>query len=155
MPIVTVKTVINAPASKVWEAWDDFGNIDRFNPNVKRSFLIGGSADTGLGATRQCDLADGRNHIKERIVEYIPHRSMVVDIYAGTIPLKSATAAIQLRALGGIQTELTFTMDFVPKMGLIGRLLAPLMKPQFRKQISGLVNANRAFVEKAALPRAA
>lgn len=145
---VIVKSVVDAPVSEVWASWDDFGNIERFNPNVKKSFLIDGSKVTGLGATRQCDFADGKNYIQERIVEYIPQKKMVVDIYNGTVPLKSATAQIELNSISDHTTEVIFTMNFVPKMGLFGRLLIPLMKPQFRKDIGKLVDGNKAHVEK-------
>lgn len=152
MPKISVSSIIEAPISRVWDAWDDYGRIDQFNPNIIRSFLINNSASTGLGATRQCDLADGKNYIRERIIDYVPERRMVVDIYDGTIPLKSAIASIEMRPLGSMQTELSFTMEFTPKMGLIGRLLTPVMKPQFRKQISGLLTENRKFVESLGMP---
>ena len=155
MPTAEVKTVIDAPVSEVWTAWDDFGQIDQFNPNLKRSFLIDNSASTGLGAQRQCDLADGKNHVKERIVEYVPERLMVVDIYDGTIPVKSAIARIAMVPLADGRTELTFRFSFVPKLGVFGRLLGPLMKRQIRKSIGQLVAANRRFVETRAMRKAA
>jgi len=144
---VIVKSVVHASVSEVWASWDDFGNIERFNPNLKKSFLIESSKKTGLGATRQCDFSDGKNYIQERIVEYIPQKKMVVDIYNGTVPLKSATAKIELNPMNNNTTQVIFTMNFVPKMGLLGRLLIPLMKPQFRKDISKLVDGNKAHVE--------
>lgn len=147
MPHVTVSRTIDAPVSEVWASWDDFANIDKFNPNLNRSFLIGNNGDTGLGATRQCDLEDGKNYIQERIVEYVPEQKVVVDIYNGTLPLKSAKAEVQMRALGPTRTELTFTMHFVPKMGLIGRMMVPMMKPQFKKLLGKLLDGNRAYIE--------
>lgn len=80
---------------------------------------------------------------------------MVVDIYDGTIPLKSATARIAMAPLTAGRTELTFSISFVPKLGLVGRLLGPLMKRQMRKQIGQLVAANRRFVETRAMREAA
>lgn len=147
MAKVIVKSVVNAPVADVWSSWDDFGNIERFNPNIKKSFLIENSKDTGLGATRQCDFTDGKNYIQERIIEYIPQKKMVVDIYDGTVPLKSATAKIELNLAGEDMTEVVFTMNFVPKMGLIGRILIPIMKLQFRKDIGKLVGSNKTHVE--------
>ncbi|SDZ56564.1 Polyketide cyclase / dehydrase and lipid transport [Jannaschia faecimaris] len=155
MPQVVVKEIVNASVSQVWASWDDFGNIEQFNPNLKRSFLIAQSASTGLGATRQCDLSDGKNYIRERIIEYIPGKKMVVDIYDGTIPLKSARAEIELREAGRGKSEVIFTMNFVPKMGLLGLIMVPLMKPEFRKQIGKLLDGNRAFVERNGVPFAA
>lgn len=147
MAKVEIKRTINAPVAKVWESWNDYGNIDKFNPNLNRSFLIEGSGETGLGAKRQCDLNDGKNYIQEKVIEYIPERRIAIDVYNGTMPLKRAIATADMKPLGANRTELTFTMEFTPKFGLIGRLMIPLMKPQFRKLLGKLMDGNKAFVE--------
>lgn len=147
MASVTVTRVINAPLEKVWASWDDYANIDKFNPNLNRSFLIDNNGETGLGATRQCDLNDGKNFIQERIIGYTPLKKIKIDIYNGTMPLKRAEADIDLKPLGPNKTELSFTMDFTPKMGLLGRLMVPMMKPQFRKLLGKLVDGNKAYLE--------
>ena len=147
MPKVTLKRTIEAPVSRVWDSWNDYANIDKFNPNLKRSFLINDNGDTGLGATRQCDLSDGRNYIRERIVDYVPEERLTLDIYDGTLPLKRTQAIIEMRPLGPSRTELSFTMDFTPKFGILGRLMVPMMKPQFRKLLGRLVDGNKAYVE--------
>ncbi len=147
MASVTVTRVINAPLEKVWASWDDYANIDKFNPNLNRSFLIDNNGETGLGATRQCDLNDGKNFIQERIIGYTPLKKIKIDIYNGTMPLKRAEADIDLKPLGPNKTELNFTMDFTPKMGLLGRLMVPMMKPQFRKLLGKLVDGNKAYLE--------
>jgi uncharacterized protein YndB with AHSA1/START domain len=147
MPHVTVTRTIDAPVSEVWATWDDYANIDKFNPNLNRSFLIGENGATGLGATRQCDLEDGKNFIQERIVEYVPEQKVAVDIYNGTLPLKSAKGVVEMKAVGPNRTELKFTMHFVPKMGFLGLLMVPMMKPQFKKLLGKLVDGNRAYIE--------
>ncbi len=139
---------IDAPVAQVWASWDRFGAIDMFNPNLRKSFLINGSQETGLGAERQCDLADGKNFIQERIVEYIPERRMTVDIYNGTMPLKQAVAKIELTPLSPTRTRVEFTMSFTPKMGLLGRIMVPMMKPQFARLLGKLMDGNKAFVER-------
>lgn len=155
MSQVSIKQMIEAPVSDVWKSWDDFANIANFNPNLNRSFLINDNGETGLGATRQCDLSDGKSYIQERIVEYIPERKIAVDVFNGTLPLKSAKAEIEMRAMQPNQTELTFTMHFVPKMGLIGRLMLPLLRPQLVKMLGLLVEGNRAYVEDGVIQNAA
>ena len=147
MPQVMVSRAIDAPVEQVWNSWDDFGSIDVFNPNLSKSFLLPGSRQTGLGATRQCDLKDGKNYIQERIIEYVPQRRIVVDIFNGTIPLKKAVAEIDIEAAGFDRSKVTFTMTFEPKFGLIGRLMAPMMKRQFRRLLGKLMDGNKAFVE--------
>ena len=147
MAQVKLTRTIDAPVADVWAAWDDYGGIWRFNPGLTGSHLINGSEKTGLGAERQCDLIDGKNYIQERIVEYIPERLMAVDIFHGTVPLKRATATIDMKPHGAARTSLTFTLEFEPKMGLLGRMMLPLMRRQFRRGLSDLVDANKAYVE--------
>lgn len=148
MPDIIVNKTINASVAQVWESWDAFGDIERFNPNLKASRLINSSATTGKGAMRQCDLADGKNFIRERIVEYVPEKRMVIDIFEGTMPLKSAVVTFTLMAKGPESTNVSLRMDFVPKFGLLGRMMVPMMKPQFRKMFDRLLSANAAFVER-------
>ncbi len=147
MANVSVTRTINAPVEQVWAAWDDYADIQKFNPNLKRSFLLKGSRPTGLGAERQCDFIDGKNHIKERVIEYVPNQKMVVDIYDGTVPFKAAQAVIEMTPLGREKTRLDFTFRFTPKMGIIGKLMIPLIKSQFAPALANLVDGNKDFIE--------
>lgn len=72
---------------------------------------------------------------------------MKVDIYDGTVPLKKAAAQINLSRTNAGKTTVTFKMEFKPKFGLLGALLIPMMKPQFTKDIAGLLKKNAEFVE--------
>ncbi|MEM9330800.1 MAG: SRPBCC family protein [Pseudomonadota bacterium] len=148
MAKVIVTREVNAPLNAIWDSWDDFGNIVRFNPNLKGSFLINDSKATGLGATRQCDLADGKNYIQERIVEYVPMQKLTVDIYNGTMPLKKAEATFRFTPTTDKKTKVTMTMDFQPKFGLFGKMMIPMMKPQFRKMLNALLAGNAEYLER-------
>ena len=147
MATVTVTQEVNASVPAVWAAWDDFGNIFRFNPNLKGSHLINDSAPTGLGATRQCDLADGKNYIRERVIEYKPMQQIVIDIYEGTMPLKKAVATFNFNETTANKTKVSMTMDFEPKFGIIGKLMTPMLKSKFRQMLGNLLKANAEFVE--------
>ncbi|KAJ55845.1 hypothetical protein ACMU_08715 [Actibacterium mucosum KCTC 23349] len=138
---------VNAPVSQVWASWDDFGNIYRYNPNLNGSHLINDSADTGLGAERRCDLADGKNHILERVIAYQPEKLMKIDIYDGTVPIKRAFGTLTFKPVGADCTRVDFAFEFTPKMGLLGKLMAPLMKRQLRGGLESLLAANKAYVE--------
>lgn len=155
MATVTVRRTVAAPPSEVWASWDDFGGIAAFNPNLRGSRLMPGSAPTGLGATRQCDMKDGRNHIRERVTAYEPSRRMVVDIYEGTMPLKRAEATITLEPKGPRSTEVAMRMEFTPKFGPLGAMMVPMMRPQFRRMLQALLDANAAYVERGQTVRAA
>ena len=100
MARVIVRKTVNAHVSRVWDSWDAFGDIDRFNPHLKRSFLLPDSSATGLGAKRQCDMADGKNYVREKIIGYQPERRLEIDFFDGTMPLKSAKATFDFRETG-------------------------------------------------------
>ncbi|PZD75385.1 hypothetical protein C1752_00004 [Acaryochloris thomasi RCC1774] len=154
MANVTVYRTIHSPIEKVWESWDDFGGIYKFNPNLKHSRLIDGSQATGAGAKRQCDISDGKNWIREEVLEYVPHKSMKINIYEGTMPLKSAIATLRFRRVTANRTEVSMAMDFEPKMGLLGKLMLPMMKPKFRGMLNSLLEGNDAFVTQGQLANA-
>lgn len=146
MASVTVHQTVDAPIENVWASWDDFGEIYKFNPNLKHSRLIENSQSSGKGAKRQCDMRDGKNWIREELVEYVPHQSMTIDIYEGTMPLKQAIATLRFKPLSSHQTQVSMTMEFEPKMCLHGKLMLPMMKPKFAGMLRGLLEGNRAFV---------
>ncbi|MEM8776759.1 MAG: SRPBCC family protein [Pseudomonadota bacterium] len=146
MAEVIVQSTVNAPPELVWKSWDDFGNIAKFNPNLASSYLLG-NQPTGKGATRQCNLIDGKNHIRERIVEYVENERMVLEIYDGTMPLKKAIAVIVFEPKSEVQTLVQMQMTFTPKFGPFGAAMIPMMKPKFRKMLQALLDANAEFVE--------
>lgn len=146
MATVKVYRTIHSPIDKVWESWDDFGSIYKFNPNLKHSRLIDGSQATGPGAKRQCDINDGKNGIREEVMEYVPQKSMKINIYEGTMPLKSEIATIRFRRVTANRTEVSMAMDFEPTMGLLGKLMLPMMKPKFKGMLDALLAGNDAFV---------
>lgn len=147
MVTIIVEKTVNAPISAVWDSWDDYANIDGFHPGVQKSYLLGDSADTGIGALRQCDFTDGKTFLKEEIVGYEKNKMMAINIIGTNAPIKDASATFDFQALGSNQTKVVMTMAFTPKFGLLGRLMVPLMKRQFRKGLAGLLDGNAEHVE--------
>ncbi len=147
MAFIQETQLIAAPISQVWSTWNAFGEIVRFNPALRASALINGSKPTGLGAERQCDMKDGKNYIRERIVGYIPEERMEIDIYEGTLPIRDVRAVLDFAALAPARTRVTMSMRFTPRMGLPGLLLLPLMKPVMKRTMRRLLAANRDHVE--------
>lgn len=45
MDTITIETEVDAPPPAVWQVLDDFGNIDRWAPGVRRSVLEWGRQD--------------------------------------------------------------------------------------------------------------
>lgn len=155
MATVTAKRIVDAPIDKVWESWDAFADIRKFHPDLTDSYLLSDSAPTGLGAQRQCDFNDGKTYLKEKIVGYEPRQWLVIDIYETPAPIKKAGATFDFKALNSTQTEVTMRFAFTPKLGLVGKMMLPIMKKQFAKGVNGLLEGNAAFVEQQTQLRAA
>ncbi|MEM7188037.1 MAG: SRPBCC family protein [Pseudomonadota bacterium] len=147
MVTIVVEKTVNAPISSVWASWDDYANIAEFHPGLKASYLLEQDRNTGIGATRQCDFSDGKTFLKERVTGYETNKRMVIDIFDTNAPIKDAKAIFEFAELGPRQTQVTMTMIFTPKMGIIGKLITPLMKLQFRKGLGGLLESNARHVE--------
>jgi len=150
MAKVTVYKRINADVEKVYASWnDDYSNIYKYNPNLKHSYLLKDSPqEFGLGALRQCDMKDGKNWIKEKVIKTEKNKKLVLDIYEGTLPFKTAIATINFEQVNPHQTDVTFTMDFKPKMGIFGLLLVPLMKKMFKLSLQSLLDGSAEFIER-------
>ncbi|MEM9164691.1 MAG: hypothetical protein AAGC54_16695 [Cyanobacteria bacterium P01_F01_bin.4] len=70
--------------------------------------------------------------MREEVLEYVPNQCMKIDIYEGTMPLKCAIATLNFKQISRTRTEVTMTIDFEPKIGLLGKLMVPMMKPKFK-----------------------
>lgn len=155
MAKVSVERLIPAPVEQVWASWDAFGDIAKFNPGLKASRLLEGSAASGLGARRHCDMKDDKTFVREEITEYQPEKCMVIKIIDGNMPMKSAHATVTLEPRQGEATMLRFDMEFEPKMGVVGQLMVPMMKGMMRKTIEKILAGNANYLAQQALPQAA
>ncbi len=148
MPKVIVSKRVSASIEDVWNSWDDFANIYKFNPNLSASRLVSSSTvPTRVGTQRQCDMVDGKNWIREEILDYRPHELMKLDVYDGSLPLKSMVVDIEFERISADRTRIRFTADFEPKFGLAGKLMVPLMKRQFKPMLQALLDGNAKYVE--------
>lgn len=113
---ITYETVINAPADRVWEVLNDFGNVQNFHPLVLESHLLTDVAG-GQGADRRCDFGKGVA-LYERIVDCTEERSMDVDIYR-----REGMPSV-VRSMSA-HFELAPTADGTQVVGTIGAVISP------------------------------
>ena len=156
MAKVIVSRRVAAPIEHVWDSWDDFGNIYKYNPVLKHSRLLNNEdVATRVGARRHCDMADGKNWVREEIIDYRPRKSIKIDVYEGSLPLKSMHATIEFEKIAEHRTRVRMTAEFEPKFGVVGRLMVPLMKRQFAPMLQSLLDGNAAYVERGQVVAAA
>ena len=135
MHSVTISHNYDQPAGKVWEALDNFGDVQAYHPLVKESSIINGQG-RGKGAERVCHFKDG-NSIRERIIDYTADKNYQVEIFdMGNFPLKKAIAHLEVSEQGPDASSVTFKIDFQPKFGFIGTIMAKMMmEKQFGKTL--------------------
>ncbi len=134
---VTVKREMNNTAEAVWKVLDDYGTVYRYNPGVETSEILG-EKKTGLGARRACHFYDGSS-LKETIVRYVPNQGYSFMLSDFSLPLKRATTHFQLAPIHKDKCLLSVTIEFEPKFGPIGWLMAKLlMRPMLTKALNGL-----------------
>jgi hypothetical protein len=128
---VLVSRKIQAPAEKVWQKLDKFRDVYTYHPLVKHSEGIN-EIPTGIGAERTCYFEDG-NQIKERITAYEKSKNYQVEIYdPGAFPLLKAVALLEVKTIDEQSSSVDFNMEFQPRFGPIGWLMAQfIMKKQF------------------------
>lgn len=136
---VEVTRDFEASATEVWAVLADYGGISAFNPNVESSYLLDGGPPRGQSALRQCNLADGKNHIRERVTEWNEGSSYTVEIYEGTMPLKSAYATLGVEPVGPHRSRAVMKMHYTPRFGPVGWLIDQLMMQGMMTRMGGNV----------------
>ncbi len=141
--------VINAPREKVWESWDRFGEIARFNKGLRASALLPGSAPTGSGARRRCDLKNGKSFLHEEIGAYRPQEQMEIVVFESNLPVKTVRLMLTFSTPTASTTRINASVNFTMKYGVVGRLLKLVARKEFRGDIMRLLNSNKEFNEAA------
>lgn len=136
MPEFTITRQIDAPVETVWEVLDDFGDIQRWNPDVTHSKLTS-EGPVKKGTTRHCDFSPFGG-VNERIEQHEPNKRLTVDLYETfKLPISGATADFMIAPHAG-GTELKLRYDYT--LNSIGRLVKGVTGRQMRKGIGGLAD---------------
>ena len=104
--IVNVSATARAPKDVVWAILADFPNIADYTDTVKASRSTS-EAETGVGATRHCDLAP-MGTVNERILEYVPGERLVISLYdTAGLPIKGSQTTFALEAVDAETTRIS------------------------------------------------
>ena len=137
MHSVTVKRAINHNVDAVWSVLDDFGSVYKYNPSVEKSEILGDKL-TGVGARRVCHFYDGGS-LKETITQYTPNQGYGFTLSDFSLPLKHAASRFEVSPLGPQGSQLSITLEFEPKFGPVGWLMAKLLiRPTLAKALQGI-----------------
>ncbi len=150
MAEITVTKQVNAPVEQLFNTWcNEFADIYKFHAGLKSSHLLSNSpVENGVGALRQCNMSDGKNWIKEKLVKVVNNKRLEIDIYDFSMPMKSARGIIDFSSRGNNKSHIQFNFQFQPGLGLLGKLMTPLMKRQYRPILQAMLDDNARYVER-------
>ena len=97
---------------------------------------------TGPGAIRRCNFYDGTSVVEE-ITTVEQGRAFEVVLSDFSMPLKSATARMDVTLAGPVDCDVTLEMEFQAKGGILGDIMGavmmrPMMRGMFKKVLAGL-----------------
>ncbi len=131
---VSANKTVMVPVKRVWDLISDFGMIYRYHPSVKSSPIIT-KKEHGIGVKRQCEFYD-KSMIVEEVTGWDEGRSLTFEIVeASKMPLKMAKATMSVSPIDGDVSEVTLSMDYVVKYGLIGRLMDLVMMKRMMRNM--------------------
>ncbi len=95
---------VNVPAEKVWQALEDYSNIEKFAMTIKSSASVN-DINIGVGAKRSCTFNDGSSLVEE-IIEYQPGQGYKMDLSDHSMPLKSMQSEMKVTAIDESRSEI-------------------------------------------------
>ncbi len=147
MSLVQVTHNTTASPQSCWKLLGDFAHIDLFNKNLSKSYLLNPQDPIGVGTRRQCDVSDGKNFLREEIIEWKEGEYYVIDIYESSFPMDRQSTKFGLLPISGGGTKIYMNFDYKVKFGPIGSLMNALMLRNFLSK--GLQNVVNGLGEKA------
>lgn len=137
----TVETRYEQSPEQVWSVLADYGNIASWNRSVNASSIVSGP-EQGVDAVRECKLDNGMT-VRERITSWDEGTGFSLHFDHMPAPI-DAQASFHLEPEGdGTLMRIDYT--YVGRG--FGKLMAPMMKPMFRKAMKGLGEDLRAAVQ--------
>ena len=111
---VQEEVVINAPASKVWDKANNFGDLGAWHPAVKKTEIVSGT-NNQKGAERLLTLQDGGT-IKEKLLAYNPKKmAFEYSILEGVLPVSHYVSTVTVKAQGKEKTLVVWKGTFKRK----------------------------------------
>jgi uncharacterized protein YndB with AHSA1/START domain len=137
----------------VWETLAAFNKVEDWHP------LVASSPGTprpefGVGASRVCTFNDGTS-VHETVTAVDPGRSVSIDVSKMSMPLKEMHAQFSVSPRAG-GTAVTMALEFQPKFGPMGTLMAHMMmKPMMTKMVDKVLAGLDENLTAGRIPKAA
>lgn len=111
---VKEEVVINAPAAKVWDKVNNFGDLGAWHPAVKKTEIVSGT-NNKKGAERLLTLQDGGT-IKEKLHSYNAKKmNYEYSIVEGVLPVSHYISTVSVKSQGKSKTLVVWKGTFKRK----------------------------------------
>jgi uncharacterized protein YndB with AHSA1/START domain len=113
MPRVYISSVIDAPATKVWEKVRDFNGLPRWHPRIRESRIENGEPPDKVGCIRDFRLQNG-DRIREKLLGLSDYDMFCTyAILESPMPLTDYMATLRLTPISdGDRTFAEWTAEF-------------------------------------------
>lgn len=141
--------MINAPKQKVWNIVSDLGSIYKFNPGVSKSYYATDQIE-GIGAARICELQPA-GKILETVKNWNEGSGFLLQIepIEKAPPVKDFSGLFELEGLNHHSTQISVTINYGMKLGVIGILLNKLIiQSKMEEGIEALLEGLKLHTEK-------
>jgi hypothetical protein len=113
----------SCPPERIWALLSDLTAVERYNPTVK-SARIRGTARTGVGAERACELLP--SGVVERVTHWEDGRALGLEIAESDWPIRYMRWITRVEPTAG-GSRLTQELDYAMKLGPLGWLMDTLV----------------------------
>ncbi len=140
---------INSPKETVFQVLSDLEKVQEYNPMVLSAYYI---SDThhAIGASRECQLA-GNDIVREKIIDYKKNHYITMELYEHNWPLFFMKWKTELLRIDEKTTQLSQTLEYKMKFGLIGTILDRLvMRKKLDKTLQETFISMKKYIENAA-----
>ncbi len=145
MAYFTIDVTIYAPVEDVWQVLGDIGRIADWNPGIRESYATS-EVNSGLGATRFCDLGD-KNYLNNEVVQWEDCRKLTMRIVDSNLPFKRADIHFTLQGENG-HTQVAVSPEYELKYGVLGSLMDRFYVCQtYEKGMKNLLQGLKVHVE--------
>lgn len=136
---------INAPIEKVWAALSTSEELEKFDPEVKRSSSTS-DAKTGEGAKRKVDMLDGKNWFEETCTVSKINEALTYELTACSFPVKGLKHSYSFETVGK-QVKVMQEMNYTMKFGFLGKILGSMLKTKWNRGINKMLAGLKQFTE--------
>lgn len=145
--MIDVSVAIAAPKEAAWAVLADYGNVHTYVRGILNAYLTTEQA-SGVGMTRYCALPRMmmmKQYIVEEITAWDEGRSFTYIITDAAAPITDAWVAWSVEG-DDRRSKIRARVSYRPK-GVMGRLMLPMMRKQFPKQMNAALTDMKQHLE--------